>query len=740
MPIESPLRLLHESLLRAAAAVLLLLALTPARAQLAPGEGLLVDLSGLRAAEVEALKRSHGAGWWVEAGATLLLVGDIDVLRVSIPGERRLQEVGRLHPDGLALHARGCNDPRASNDASLLLPGDTHDLVRRPISFSPLGLGKQPFDGTLGAPEHEPVAANSTIARMRRLDRETAPGTKAATLDPAVVQAVQSVDPDRWFEDVVDLAAFDRSSFSTQLPQARAWLAARFAELDLEVSEPFFFFPYAAPLPLANVAGFWTGTTYPDEWIVVGGHYDSRREINDPANAGNTPGADDNASGCAGVLEVARAVLPFQPERSILFICYAGEEQGLFGSFQHVNSVVSAGMLGRLKAMLNMDMIGWTPDTILGVHIGTRIDLGTPTANRGLANLLADAALDYVPALNPDHVTISTASCCSDHMPYLNAGVPATLSIHRGGTSYPHYHRFSDTPANLGPRSRDIGAAIVGMNVAALAQLAGIRSYSIDAGISGLWFDPERDGEGFGIEIIEDDQAVVVWYTYDLDGSQMWLIGTGAIDGGRLLVEELVRPVGARFGADFDPDDVERQIWGSLQIEFDDCGSGRFTFHGPEDHGSGSYPLQRLGQMSGVGCGSHAGVGSELSGLFLDLSRDGEGFSIQFLDAGDDDPVPVGLWFTFTPEGEQAWLIGGGVLQDGHRFVADLVQQPIGARFGSGFDADDVQRLHWGEWTIDFTGCNAAALSYHSSLPGYEALDQNLVRLSRPLGVDCPPP
>ncbi|HRQ63599.1 MAG TPA: M28 family peptidase [Xanthomonadaceae bacterium] len=738
----SPRHRPRATLIHALAALALTVALTPAAARPQAGDGLLVDLAGLHAADVQALKHAQGASWWVEAGTSLLLVGDVEALRAAVPERRQMAETGRLHPDGLALHARGCNDRGTPPEAGLLiLPGETHDLVRIPRAFSPLAFKAQPIDPSKGAPAYELVPPNSTIARMRRLDREEMGRVKAGAQDPAVLAAVVAVDQERWFQAVAELAAIDRSSFSPDLIQARRWLVERFEALGLDVSEPGFGFPFPTPAPLANVIGSWTGTTYPDEWIVVGGHYDSRREINDPANASVTPGADDNASGCAGVLEAARAVLPFRPQRSILFMCYSGEEQGLFGSVGHVNALRATGMLPRVKAMLNMDMIGWTPDDTLGVHIGVRTDMGDAAANLALAHLLADAALDYVPELSPDHVVIDSVTCCSDHMPYLHAGVPAAMSIHRGTVAYPHYHRFSDTPDHLGPHARDIGGAIVRMNVAALAQLAGVESFAVDAGISGLWFDSARDGEGFSIEVLDEVQAVVIWYTYDVDGSQMWLIGNASVDGARLRVDALARPVGARFGADFDPHDVERRVWGSLDIEFEDCTSGRFSYQGPPDYGSGSHPLVRLAQMSGVGCGSDAAMpGSAFSGLFYDPSRDGEGFSIQMVDADGDEPLPVAFWFTYTPEGNQAWLIGAGTMEEGRRFVTDTVQQPTGARFGADFDPADVQRLPWGLWSIAFNDCNTAALAYVSTRPGYDSTAQQLVRLSRPLGVDCPAP
>lgn len=272
-------------------------------------------------------------------------------------------------------------------------------------------------------------------------------------------------------------------------------------------------------------------------------------------------------------------------------------------------------------------------------------------------------------------------------------------------------------------------------------QIGEYRSGAIDPGISGLWFNPERDGEGFSIEILDNGVGVVVWYTYDVDGGQMWLIGTGDVDGRSLRVHELVRPLGARFGPGFDPGEVERVPWGSLRIDFEDCSKSWLRYQGPEGYGAVHHELVRLAQMSGIGCGSAVGgEGAAFSGLFYDPARDGEGFSIQVVDAGQGATVPVGFWFTFTPEGDQAWLIGTGRFEDGSRFIVDEVLQPIGARFGAEFDPEAVERLPWGSWVIDYADCKAATLAYDSTRPGYFAIQQNLVRLSRPLGVNCPAP
>jgi hypothetical protein len=430
-------------------------------------QGVLVDLLSVSDnAQVERLKHSQGTRWWVEAGEVLLLAGDVSKIRASVPAHLVLRDIEGLKVDRLALRPRGCGDHRQPlAESDLLLVADTFELVHQPLSFAPAGLTAGTFNPHLGGPEFEPVAPNTTVARLHRFDRPE--GTPAA--DPAIAHIAGKVDGERWFTTVSALTEWDRSSFSAELPQARGWIGTQFAKAGLTVTEPQFSFPFTTPVPLANVIGTMVGSERPDEWVIIGAHYDSRNEINNIANAANTPGADDNASGCAGVIEAARVLQRYRPRRTVMFMCYAGEEQGLYGSRRHVEALNASGDIGKVQAMLNLDMIGWVADLPLGVAVCTRSSAGTGAVS--LLNTVADAMATYAPELL---VTTGTTVCSgSDHVPYLELGRPATHSIHRGGVSYPHYHRTTDTPANLGPLAKDVGEAIVRGNVAALVQLAG---------------------------------------------------------------------------------------------------------------------------------------------------------------------------------------------------------------------------------------------------------------------------
>lgn len=116
--------------------------------------------------------------------------------------------------------------------------------------------------------------------------------------------------------------------------------------------------------------------------------------------------------------------------------------------------------------------------------------------------------------------------------------------------------------------------------------------------ISGAWFDRERDGEGFVVEVLADGSGVVYWFTYRPDDSkhQAWMVGTGEFDGQELHVENLVQPVGGRWGENFEPEAVDRDNrWGSLTLEFFDESSGHVTWNSErEGFGAGEHPIERL--------------------------------------------------------------------------------------------------------------------------------------------------
>jgi hypothetical protein len=131
--------------------------------------------------------------------------------------------------------------------------------------------------------------------------------------------------------------------------------------------------------------------------------------------------------------------------------------------------------------------------------------------------------------------------------------------------------------------------------------------------MSGAWFDTERSGEGFVVEVIEDGRGVVYWFTYththtDEDREpfqssgegrwgdwQAWMTGDGQIVGNTLTIDPLLRPVDTESLMPFEIDGVVNQPIGRLEVRFDDDLNGwmDFTSTSP-DFPSLSHPLERL--------------------------------------------------------------------------------------------------------------------------------------------------
>jgi hypothetical protein len=264
---------------------------------------------------------------------------------------------------------------------------------------------------------------------------------------------VNEVNPIAWQADIITLSTWSRVSGSSDNDAAKTWIENRFNALNLQVSTQSF---VVNGNITNNIIGVQVGSTTQDEWYVVGAHMDSI------PSSGDAPGAVDNASGCAGVMELARIATGHTFASTILFICYSGEEQGLIGSFFHVNSVITNGNQVKVKAALTMDMVGYTSNS------DHELLLETSVSNQWLMDILTQNAATYAPELT---VFTSTNPFGSDHVPYINNDMHGILSIDDDWNVYPGYHNSTDLPENI---NLNQGQYILKVNLAALAELAEI--------------------------------------------------------------------------------------------------------------------------------------------------------------------------------------------------------------------------------------------------------------------------
>lgn len=193
--------------------------------------------------------------------------------------------------------------------------------------------------------------------------------------------------------------------------------------------------------PSRNVVGVLTGTTRSDEIVLITAHLDNM------PSGGLAPGADDNASGSVGVLVAAEILSQYQFERTLRFVFFTGEEQGLRGSNQYAQAVYTAG--DNIVAVYNMDMIAW--DEIGGPTLG----LHTRTTNPGYASDLAIAGVftnvvnayglgSYlIPIIVPDGIS------ASDHASFWSKGYSAILAIEDEDDFNDYYHTQNDRLQSL---------------------------------------------------------------------------------------------------------------------------------------------------------------------------------------------------------------------------------------------------------------------------------------------------
>ena len=161
-------------------------------------------------------------------------------------------------------------------------------------------------------------------ARVPAVPPSPAAAGRALAWQQAVQDMVDAVSGASLMADLTSLVGFvTRYSTTTGCANAGAWLAGQFSGLGLTVTTQNHTSGHAP-----NVIAELPGSVTPDEIVTVCGHYDSTS----PSPTTNAPGADDNGTGTAATLQAARIMAGYEFERTLRFIAFSGEEQGLYGS------------------------------------------------------------------------------------------------------------------------------------------------------------------------------------------------------------------------------------------------------------------------------------------------------------------------------------------------------------------------------------------------------------------------
>ena len=225
----------------------------------------------------------------------------------------------------------------------------------------------------------------------------------------------------------------------------------------------------AEPDAPINVEAELAGTKRAHEVVVVAAHFDAFYA-----------GADDNSSGVAALLELARVVAAHRFERTLRFVGFDLEERGSLGSTRYV----AAGHADDVEAAIVLECIGFTrreQSAPFGLELGDKGDSLLIAANadsRSLTQLLfaVNNALQLITlraaiAGDDGAYPLSGALLRSDNGPFWLKGVPAVMLTDSANYRNPHYHEASDTPETLDP---ELLAGSTRLVAATLAVLAGV--------------------------------------------------------------------------------------------------------------------------------------------------------------------------------------------------------------------------------------------------------------------------
>ncbi|MDQ1922783.1 M20/M25/M40 family metallo-hydrolase [Massilia pseudoviolaceinigra] len=256
---------------------------------------------------------------------------------------------------------------------------------------------------------------------------------------------------------IAGLSAFpDRFYNTTHGARASEWLRQAWATIGARHGGVLVETFAHAGYPQASVIATIAGTDLADEVVVIGAHLDSvNTQAMDEQGAAHAPGADDDASGVAGLTEVLRAMSEskYRPRRTIKLIAYAAEEVGLRGSQDLARAFRQASI--QVAGVLQLDMINYKGSDN---DIYLLRDYTSAEQNDFLKKLIAT----YLPGVRVGSDVCGYA--CSDHASWHAEGYPASMPFESSlAQANPHIHSKNDTFANSG------GQAVHALKFARLA-------------------------------------------------------------------------------------------------------------------------------------------------------------------------------------------------------------------------------------------------------------------------------
>ena len=378
--------------------------------------------------------------------------------------------------------------------------------------------------------------------------------------DPEITKMIKEISPTNIEASIRKLVSFGtRNTLSEQdnpmrgVGAARDWIFTEFQKINadcgncLTVEKQSFLQPKANRVPeattLTNVVATLKGTTNPDRVYVVSGHYDSM--CSSPTDAKcDAPGANDDASGTAVVIEIARVMSKRKFDATIVFMTVPGEEQGLLGAAHFAQQAVEKKM--DIEAMFTNDIVGGVttqkhspnrnrvrvfsegvPSNETEQQAGTRRSVGgeNDSSSRQLARYVKEQSDRYLKNFKVWMIyRRDRYGRGGDHIPFVERGFTAAR-ITEVDEDYTHQHQnvrteggvfYGDTPEFV---DFEYTANVARVNMIALSSLASAPARPKNVGIvttrltndTELKWDANTDADIAGYEIVWRDTTAAEW-------------------------------------------------------------------------------------------------------------------------------------------------------------------------------------------------------------------------------------
>ena len=316
------------------------------------------------------------------------------------------------------------------------------------------------------------MAVMTVQAQVPHLFEHTYPTVQEE--NPLIRQLMDQVSKDSLYAVIDHLQSYHTRRWDSQMVyEAQDWLFGQFEGMDFDkVFLHDFQFVYHDTLRETsdNVIAIQRGTLYPDEYVVFGAHYDSYNNNPGHPDSLRAPGADDNASGMASVLEVARLLSRCKFERSILYCGWAAEEAGLIGSDAFARDC--AEQLIDIVGYFNLDMIGYLKEDS-DIHV----NLLYTTQDSTLANYVNSFSQVYFPEMPIWQSWLTWGD--SDYSSFNRNGYASIQTFEDTHFSSPYIHTPNDI-LGVSVNSMDQVNRYTELNLGLVATLAGLISSGVD--------------------------------------------------------------------------------------------------------------------------------------------------------------------------------------------------------------------------------------------------------------------